>query len=64
MPSIEMYGPRAKLLLVDRGEFMLLLDSFDDATETSAIVILTLPRAQLEEWVEVFGKALRGEKTT
>jgi len=59
MPAIEMYGPRCKFLRSDDGAiFKMLLDSFDEETQTSTIVTLILPREQLEEWSKVFEKAL------
>jgi hypothetical protein len=53
---IEMYGPRMKMLKQD-DEFVLLLDSFDEKTKTSAIVKITMTLGQLREWADAFARA-------
>lgn len=60
--QLKLYGPRLKLMKESDGSsFVLLLDDFDEKTKKSKIVTVEVPREQLQEWTEVFTKALRGE---
>jgi hypothetical protein len=56
---LKLYGPRLKLMASPDGSmFSLLLDEFDEVTQESKIFLVEVPRGQLEEWTETFGRVL------
>ena len=56
---VEMYGPRAKLLVNETGrEFVLILDEFDVATGKSKVVKIGMSVGQLKEWADIFQRAV------
>ena len=57
--KLRLYGPRLKLMVSpDRSVFSLLLDEFDEEKQESKIVVIEVPRGQMQEWVRAFEGAL------